>query len=114
MGAEYSSKSIHTHHTYMVCLLLVYYYAFSNAVEFWTCFFVLGPIMAVNVVLRFLRLTVSHSVCQRSKRAHTKGHIHFFVMHVSQLAEATAPHTMDTPVLMGLGGLIIYLCVVLI
>ena len=29
------------------------------------------------------------------------------------IAEATSPHTMDTPFLMGLGGLIIYACILL-
>lgn len=51
----------------------IYYYGFKNEVQFWTCFFVMAPVMAV--------------------------------------AEATSPHTMDTPFLMGLGGGLIWLII---
>lgn len=49
------------------------WYGFKNSTQFWTCFWLMGPIMAV--------------------------------------AEATSPHTMDTPALMTCGGLIIYGCI---
>jgi dolichol kinase len=51
------------------------YEHFANSTQFWVCFWLMGPIMAI--------------------------------------AEATSPHTMDTPMLMGCGGLIIYVCLLL-